>query len=139
MSEVKSDIAAFDTISASDEGSVMEVKNPKTGDVLRHEDGRPFTIRFRGRDSEVVRSLIRAQSDRRIQQGIRSRIPASSASIERDEIELIVAATMEWDIILGGQPAKNSTQAYREAYTKYPWLREQGDEFIGVRSNFIKS
>jgi hypothetical protein len=133
------DIADFDTIAASEEGSVMEVRNPKTGEVLRHDDGRPFTITFRGKDSEAFRNLARAQSDRRISANMRTRAPVLTAVIERDDIELIVAATLKWDIVLGGTAAKSDPKEYRSAYTKYPWLKEQGDEFVGVRANFIKS
>lgn len=138
------DIADFDTVAAAEEGSVMEVKNPKTGEVLRHEDGRAFTITYRGKDSAAFRELGRAQSDRRIEQNMRTRMPVKSAVIERDDIELIVAATLKWDIVLGkngdGTPRlpPSKPNEYRAAYTKYPWLKEQGDEFVGVRANFIK-
>lgn len=134
------DIADFDTVASSEEGAIMEVRKPDgSGDVFRHEDGRPFTITFRGRDSEQFRALARAQSDRRIAQNVRTRTPVLSASIEKDDIELIVAATLKWDIVLGGKVPKSDPKEYRAAYTKYPWLKEQGDEFVGVRANFIKS
>lgn len=139
------DIADFDTVSACEEGAVMEVRNPKTNDTLRHADGRPFTITFRGKDSPQFKALALAQSDRRISQNMRTRAPILSATIEKDDIELIVAATLRWDIVLGknedGSPKqpKSEPKEYRAAYTKYPWLKEQGDEFVGVRANFIKS
>jgi hypothetical protein len=133
------DIADFDTIAAAEEGSVMEVRNPKTGEVLRHADGRAFTITYRGKDSEFFRNVARAQSDRRIANNMRTRTPVLTAVIERDDIELMVAATLKWDIVLGGVVPKSDPAAYRAAYTKYPWLKEQGDEFVGVRANFIKS
>src|ERR1043166_988486 len=133
------DIADFDPVAGSEEGSVMEVRNPKTGEVLRHDDGRPFTITYRGRDSEAFRALARAQSDRRIAANMRTRAPVSTAVIERDDIELIVAATLKWDIVIGGKVPPSNANEYRAAYTRYPWLKEQGDEFVGVRANFIKS
>src|ERR1043166_9886617 len=87
-----SDIADFDTVAGSEEGSVMEVRNPKTGEVLRHDDGRPFTITYRGRDSEAFRALARAQSDRRIAANTRTRAPVSTDVIKSAEYALIVAA-----------------------------------------------
>jgi len=133
------DIAAFDTVASSSDGAKMEVRNPKTGEVLRHEDGRPFTITFLGKDSETFRTLARQQSDRRIATSMRTRAPTLTAVIEKDDLELIVAMTQEWDIILDGKPAPSDAKSYRAAYIKYPWLREQGDEFVGVRANFIKA
>jgi hypothetical protein len=132
------DIANFDTVASSEEGSVMEVRNPRTGEVLRHEDGRAFTITFRGKDSESFRNLARNQQDRRMAAVRRTQAPILSAVIERDDIELITAATLKWDIVLAGQAPKSDPKEYRAAYTKYLWLKEQGDEFVGVRANFIK-
>lgn len=139
------DIASFDTVASSEEGAVMEVRHPRTNDVLRHpprdgeEIGRPMTITFRGRDSEAFKALARRQSDRRIAQNMRTRAPILTEVIEKDDIELIVAATKSWDIFLGGKVPKSTAEEYRSAYTKFPWLKEQGDEFVGVRSNFIKA
>lgn len=133
------DIADFDTVKSADDGAVMEVRNPKTGDVFRHADGRPFTITFRGRDSEAFRNLARAQQDRRIAAATRTRAPVLSSQMEKDDIELIVAATLKWDLILEGAVAPSNQNTYRTVYTKYPWLKEQGDEFVGVRANFIKT
>jgi hypothetical protein len=115
------------------------VRNPKTGEVLRHADGHPFTITFRGKDSEAFRAMARAQSDRRISANMRTRSPVLTATIEKDDIELIVAATLKWDIVFNGKVPKSEAKEYRAAYTKYPWLKEQGDEFVGVRANFIKN
>jgi hypothetical protein len=133
------DIADFDTVSSSTEGSAMEVRNPRTNEVLRHADGRPFTITLRGKDSEQYRELARKQQDRRIQANMRTRMPVLSSTIEKDDIELNVVATVSWDILLGGKAPKNDPKQYRDAYTKYVWLKEQVDEFLGVRANFIKA
>lgn len=133
------DIADFDTVASSDQGADMEVRHPKTNEVLRHADGRPFTITFRGKDSAAVREVSRKQQDRRVQTQMRTRAPVLAAVVEKDDVELLVAATIKWDIILGGKPPKNDPREYREAFAKYAWLKEQGDEFVGIRSNFIKS
>jgi hypothetical protein len=133
------DIAEFDTIAASEEGATMEVRHPKTNEVLRHADGHPMTITFYGKDSDRFRELARRQQDRRIQANMRTRQPILSAVMEKDEIELMVAATKSWDIVLGGKVPPSDPKEYRAAYAKYPWLKEQGDEFVGVRANFIKA
>lgn len=133
------DIADFDTEAASEAGAVLEVRNPSTNEVLRHDDGRPFTIKLAGKDSERVQKAARDQSDRNIAAQARTRAPMRVAVIEKGNVEILVAATIEWDVVLGGQKAESNAKAYREAYTKYKWLAEQVDEFVGVRSNFLKS
>lgn len=132
------DLAEFDVRSAAEQGAAMEIHSPVTGEVLRHDDGRPFTITVLGRDSERFLKLARAQSDRRIQATLRTRQPAATVSVERDDIELLVNATTGWDMVLGGEVPKFSAEKCREVYTKYPFLREQVDAFVGNRANFLK-
>lgn len=137
------DLSDFDTVAAAEEGAVMEVRNPKTGEVMRHDgdednQGRPFTVTVRGRDSAAFRSLARSQADRRIQASMRTRTGVQTAVIEKDDLELTIAVTKSWDILIGGVQPPSTPDAFRSAYTKYPWLKEQVDDFIGTRSNFIK-
>jgi hypothetical protein len=128
---------AFDTTAAADEGAVMEVRSPATGEVMYWPDGRPWTITYFGADSEKVAKAAFQMNDRRSQAMSRTRQPTPAATLLKDNIELLVAATKEWDIPLGdGTPAKNNPKEYRAAYTKYKWLFEQGDQFTGNRGNF---
>jgi hypothetical protein len=140
------DLASLDTSAAADVGAVMEVRNPVTGEVVYHdaEDGtpdpnHPFTIKLLGKDSQKIVHVARQQADRRIQHINRTKTPVTVASMERDEIELAVVATLEWDVILDGKKADCDVKAYRAAYTKYPWLYEQVVAFIGARANFSKA
>lgn len=139
------DIAEFDTVAEADAGAVMEVRSPKTGEVLRHPpdannpDGRPFTINYIGKDSPKVVALARQQNDRRIKQMRRTGETVQTSLLESDAIDLLVAATTGWDVILNKETAKSDAGSYRSAYVKYPWLYEQGNEFVGLRSNFTKA
>jgi hypothetical protein len=131
---------AFDTTAAAEEGAVMEVRSPATGEVMYWPDGRPWTITYYGADSERVLKASRQQNDRRSQMVMRTRAPVGSVMVEKDNIELLVAATKSWDMPLGdGTPAANDPKEYRSAYTKYKWLYEQGEAFSGTRANFLKS
>lgn len=131
---------AFDTTAAADEGAVMEVRSPKTGEVLTWPDGRPWTVTFYGADSDRVIDAARKMADRNNAAAARTRQPKSVAATEKDGIELLMIATKSWDIPLGdGSPAKNDPKEYRAAYAKYKWLTEQGDAFVGTRANFLKA
>lgn len=130
----------FDTASAANDGAVLEVRSPTTGEVMYWSDGRPWTITLLGADAEKVVRIARQQADRRSQAFVRTRQPASAASVEKDSIELLVAATKGWDVPLGnGAAAKNDQAEYRNAFTKYKWLFEQANEFAGNRANFMKA
>jgi hypothetical protein len=140
------DLSNFDTSADADTGAVMEVRNPHTGEVVYHDgdDGkpdlnRPFTIKLVGKDSQKVVTLGRQQADRRIQHTNRTKLPVTMALLEKDEIELAVVATLEWDVILDGKKPDNDPKAYRAAYAKYSWLYEQVVLFIGTRANFTKA
>jgi len=118
--------------------AVMEVKNA-VGEVMRHDDGRAFTITLLSKDNAAYRDLSRKMIDRRMEQYSRTRSVMLGSATERDNIELLVAITKGWDIILNGKKPESTPAKYREAYTMIPALREQVEEFTGVRANFSKS
>lgn len=133
--QVNDDLGVLDVTQAV---SVMEVKNNR-GEILRHPDGRPFTITFRSKDSEQVVNLARAQSDRRIAINARQQVPIMSGVIDKDNIELLVVATVEWDILLDGKKPPSRPEEYRRAYTRLRALYEQGDQHLGIRAHFTKA
>lgn len=140
MSDTIVGLDAFDTTAAADDGAAMEVRSPVTGEVLRWPDGRPWTVTYLGADSGVVLKAARQIADRRAAAMMRTRQPQSSASAEKDLVEILVAATKCWDIPLSdGTAAQATADEYRVAYTKYKWLFEQGSEFAGTRANFLKA
>lgn len=126
------------SLDVSEQTSVMEVKN-LIGDVMRHEDGRPFTITYRSKDSKKVVDLGQQQLDRaRTFARKTGQMRPTSADVS-DAIELLVAATVEWDIILEGKKPESKEADFRAAYKKYNALYEQGNEHVGLRANFTKA
>src|SRR2546430_7253563 len=81
--------------------ATMEVRN-KVGDVLRHNDGRPFTITLLSRDSDAFVKIARSQADRRLAQMQRSRSATIPLATDKEQVELLVAVTVRWDIVLNG-------------------------------------
>jgi hypothetical protein len=132
------DISDFDTVTQADEGAILQLRSPKTGEVMRHDDERAFTIKYIGSDSKKIIDLARKQQDDRAKI-VRNGGTITAAAIEADMLELLVAATLEWDIILGGNAPKSEPKEYRAAYKKFPWLYEQGNSFVNLRANFIKA
>lgn len=141
MSEDKkngsADIADLDTSSVE---AVLELRNPYTDEVLRHEDGRPMTITHLSNESDEFETLMRKQQDRRNQQFVRSRAPALSTVTDKDAIDLLVAITVRWDIVFGGKVLDSTPEAFRALYSnpKYRWLRKQVDNNAGNLANFMR-
>jgi len=136
---------SFDTTAGAEEGAVMEVRSVETGEVLRWPDekgepnGRPWTVTYYGNDAERVQRVSRSQADRYGSFLRRNPDGALSAILDKDRIELLVSATISWDIPLGdGTPAANKPEEYRAAYKRYKWLFDQGNSFVGLRANFLK-
>ena len=120
-------------------GQTMEVRHPATGEVLRFDDGRPFTIALVGKDSDRFLELQRNIQDKRIAAMTRTRQPVSAVISDRDDIELLVNATVSWDMVYGDAKSSQSTPVnFRSAYTKCRWLKRQVDEFVGNTANFFK-
>jgi hypothetical protein len=121
-------------------GQTMEVRHPATGEVLRFDDGRPFIITLVGKDSDRFLELQRNIQDKRIAAMTRTRQPVSAVISDRDDIELLVNATVSWDMVYGDAKASQSSPAnFRSAYTKCRWLKRQVDEFVGNTANFFKT
>lgn len=122
------------------EGTTMEVRHPGNGEVLRWEDGRPYTITLVGKDSDRFLKLQRDIQDRRVQVMTRTKQPILASVQDRDEVELLVNATLTWDMMYGNNgSSKPSPQNFRDAYTKCRWLKRQVDDFVGNTANFFKT
>lgn len=134
------DLTQLDTVSAADDGAVMEVLHPVSGAVLTQADGNPVTIVLAGEDSELFRRADRAARNRRLKsQQAGRRVQISAEELENDSLELLVACTIKWQGIgLGDQSdLPFSAGNARMLYKRLPWLKEQAVGFIGDRANFL--
>ncbi|NIA10013.1 MAG: hypothetical protein GWP10_09865 [Nitrospiraceae bacterium] len=126
------DLSQLSTNVKSEEGAWLTLEHPVTGDPLF---GR---IKLAGVDSKIYQKQARANQDRQLRKGFRSKF--SSAELESSRIALLVAITLAWENIAeNGQELEPTSENVRHVYTTYPWIREQVDEFAGDRANFIKS
>jgi len=130
------DLNQLDTIAVGEQGVPMQVKHPVSGEPLTKDDGTPQTITLAGHDSDRFRAAQRANTDRRLKS---QRRVASAEEIDKENLELLVAVTLGWDIQVDGQTPEPSKAKIREIYTRFPWMREQVDVFVGDRANFLPS
>ena len=135
------DIDVLDVATGADEGATMQLTHPKTAEVLRDSDGNPVTMTLFGMNSERVRTLARAQQQRRLDAMKRGKRGMNPDELEADNVDILTAATGGWSFdTLGGQPFPYSEANARKLYSdpRFKSIRQQVDQFIADDGNFMK-
>lgn len=119
----------------SDDGAKMVVTHPGTGEPT------DATISLAGMDSKAWRGASKELQTRMLMTKS-ARNAAASVLGDSDEnvAELLAAVTMSWENIkLDGMILECSKPIAKNLYVRYPWLREQVNQFVGNRANFFRS
>lgn len=130
------DISSFDTRKTADKGHdlvIVDVNGAKT-DIV---------ITIRGTDSAVYQSILRDQQRKRRQQfnkNPRRGLLQTPEQDEEDSLDLVIAATVRWSgIEKDGQAFAFNEVNARSLYTDYPAIREQVEQAMADRANFLPS
>jgi hypothetical protein len=124
------DLKKYDTITACDSGAEMELKDPITG------DGLDAFITLAGVDSAAFRKAQDDCASARIRNQVNT---ISIKDIRKENIYSLASCTLAWrGIEEGGTPIPFSKQAVIDLYTRYPWVFEQVNAFIGNRANYLR-
>lgn len=130
-SKTMNDLSDFDL---RDRTAVLELRNPLTGETIWHDDGRPFAITLRSRDHLQVEKA----SDGIISETLRGmNVIKGAARVRDDIIKILTAATVSWDIIVGGECPECTPLNVTHLYRTQSWIREQVDTFVSDRTNFL--
>ena len=125
------DLTQFDVVSPANEGVWMNLEHPVTGEPL------DVRIKLAGIDSDYYKKELRKQQNKKFKKGFRK---LSAEELEADTIELLVACTLDWEgVELEGQALECNPENVRKIYKRFPWIREQVDNFINDRANFLKN
>jgi hypothetical protein len=135
------DLESFATRSKAEEGAPMEVRNPVTQEPLLQDDGQPVTITLAGSDSDRFQRVQRHNLNRRLKNsGRRGNVTLTAEELDAEKIETLVACTISWSgIQRRGAPIDCTPDNARSVYKDFPWVREQADEFVNDRVNFLKA
>jgi len=126
------DFKKFDIAKDSNNGAEMQVIHPGTGSEIEG-----CTIRLMGSDSDVYRKEIKKRAEKSLNSKSRNK------KIDLDEAELkgaqlLARLTVSWKGIDEGKTAIECTfENAVKLYLEHRWLREQVEEFIGERANFM--
>ena len=134
------DLAQFDSIKACEEGAVMEIMHPTSGEILRDEEtGEPWTITFIGIDSKELKAIQHTLQNKRLKAlSRRGQVEVTAEQIDSDELEMVIKATRSWNHLqLDGNKIDCNDLTKRNIYSRFPWLLEQASFFINGRKNFL--
>lgn len=134
----------------ADAGAEMTIMHPTLRTPLLDDEKQPLTIRLVGTESDIYIKAINRNRDQNVDEA-RRRAKWSADADDYKGARLLARCTLGWHGIpqgwVDGSGSKDETPAeftYDNALKLYQnrgvrWLREQVDEFIADRSNFIQS
>lgn len=135
-------LAELSTKTTAEQGAAITIYHPKTNLPL------DITITVCGSDSETFRKISRKQLNRRLEQSSKARnrqVQMTAEELEAEALDVLVACTKGWatgarpEIELNpGEWLPCTPEHVRTVYEELPWLREQIDQAIGDRSNFLQ-
>lgn len=133
------DLSSFNVRDSADSGREMHLSGPN-GERLQTKEGDPITITLLGADSKPFQRLQHKQTTNRLNKRVSrgGRIKITGEELEEDAMDILVACTKSWkNIVYEGQELECNAINIRMLYERLPWIREQVDEFINDRSNFL--
>lgn len=123
---------------AGTEGEWLELLHPVTGQPIEDEDGEKLRVELVGKDSKQYRKAQRTITERRLKS--RSKANRFDAdALEQEAVDILVACTIGWEgFAEGGEELEFKPANVRKVYTTHLWIKEQVDEFVDDRGNFMQ-
>lgn len=127
------DLATLDTRRGADGGFALLLRHPVTGQPIG------ASIRVLGKDSHAYQAKALELQRRRLDRARRSEGEiADPAMIRADATELLACCTSGWEgIELDGEAFPCNEGNATALYERFTWIREQVDEAIHDRANFL--
>jgi hypothetical protein len=117
--------------------AVLQLLHPTTGEPMHDSNGTPFTVTCWGADSDNYRTAEKKVASLALKQNQRGK-PVDMDVVEAQSLKVMRACIRDWHIVLNGELLPCTAETVLTVLTEYPWLREQIDQFINDRSNFLK-
>jgi hypothetical protein len=134
------DLSLFSTKERSEEGAVLTVLDPTSGEPLSDDNGKSVTITLSGVDGAKYRECQNKIQNRRLKSIGRgkTKLELDAAELEKEGLELLASCTLGWSgIVWKGSELPFTVENAKMLYGELGWLREQVDSFIGERQNFF--
>lgn len=141
-------LASLNLSAASNEGRPMTVVHPVERTPLKTDKGKPLTIELLGRDSDAFIRAENAAKNKAIET-LTKGAKFSAAESALEGAQSLARAVTGWDGIpkawIDGSddetpvPFDYATAVALFTNPGVRWLRDQADEFVGTRANFLKA
>jgi len=99
-----------------------------------------IVITVASQDSEQYRKKTLESRNKRmkdLQRGKKSQLTAEQ--LDEGGVDLLVACTIGWqNVEKDGKPLEFNDENVRSLYADFPWIKDQVDEAIADRANFMK-
>ena len=127
------DLDVLDFAGSAKDGARLDLRHPITNAPTG------AWLQLLGTDSDTYRAAQRAVQRDRLKQIARTRrVAVSPEEMESEALQLLVVATIGMGgVVVKGQLLTYSADTVRDLYKRHHWIREQADEFINDRANFL--
>ena len=127
------DLTSLDTSEAAETGAVLDVLHPTENTPLG------IKITLAGADSDVYRKMVNKSVNKRVQRMKPGQsLPFTAEEQEESGLNLLAACTLAWEgVVVEGETLPCNTENAKMVYRRFPWIKEQVDQFIGDRANFL--
>lgn len=139
------DLTKYDSVKAAEQGAELELRDPVSN--LKSK----IFIRVLGHDSKDYQRVVSKQNQRRtsrvFQHGRFKPGNLTDQEFKQDAIEILAECTLSWRdeteekpelLVVGGQRLECTKENAIRVYTELPWIKEQVEDFVTDRANFIK-
>jgi hypothetical protein len=118
------------------ETATLHVRLPN-GAPAYNADGTPTTIELLSDDDERLREFDRRAQNRRLKNIHKLRL--SAEELEEESVLKLANATADWNSFENEDgPIPCTIENAAKLYREHHFLREQVDQFVGDRSNFLQ-
>jgi hypothetical protein len=125
------DLSSLDSAARADEGARLHLVHPTTNEELG------ISLHLAGIDSAAHRRAVSIAANRRAKGGFRKQVTLEQ--VQEESIETLAACTLAWEgVRVDGKELAFSHAAAVSLYTRFPWLREQAEQFISDRANYLQ-
>lgn len=130
-------------LKVQDEGKRLDLRHPATGEVLTYgdKDEKTMYLVIGSSDSETYKKAQRKVIDRRLKQQQKFRqARMTAAQLEEEAMISLAEVTYDGRVFLKGKEVQITPgQVAIDLYKEYSWIKEQANDFLEDRSNFLQS
>lgn len=128
------DLANLDLTKAANEGAWINLTHPATFEVL------PIRFKILGKDSDKCINLTDELRRKIVDDAKNNKSEEQRAEKAKEYgIELLVGCTVDWENVkLDNKDLEYTPENAKAIYKRFTWIKEQIDDAVSIRANFLK-